>query len=124
MQTGILDQCYCSHFKQNILEDPLKPIEFLSIGHFCTEPHCFNGHSQLGFGAIPTMSVPTYTMMRNRVCVDGTEWLTPIMKEVMSTKLYTTNDSLTLFDEIRCDVKVAALIFIRKTKTLFRKILS
>lgn len=123
MQTGILDQCYCSHYKQNILENPQKAIDFLSIGHFCTEPHCFNGHSQLGFGAIQSISAPTYTMMRNRVCVDGSEWLSSAMKDVMSTKLYNTNPPLTFYDKILCDIRVLCKIFKRKTKKMLNKIL-
>lgn len=122
MHTGILDQCYCSHFKQNIFSDCNKPIKFLPIGHFCTEPHCFNGHSQLGFGAISELEVPTYTKMRNRKSMDGTEWLTPRMKEIMSTKLYEVHKTPNRVERICFDINVASCIIRRKWRTLLKKI--
>ena len=41
MGSGILHQCYCSLFNQNIFEDVSKPIKFKAIGHFCQQPHCY-----------------------------------------------------------------------------------
>ena len=109
MGTGILKQCYCSHYNQNILENPTSEIKFYPVGHFCKEPHCFNGHSWLGFGDIPTLSTPTFTEMRNRNCVDSTEWLTPTMKDAMRTKMYTTNKQLSIFEKIFSDIRIVIL---------------
>ena len=124
MHTGILDQCYCSHFKQNILEDPESPIKFIPIGNFCTEPHCFNGHSQLGFGAITTLAVPTYTMMRNRICENGIEWMTPSMKNVMSTKLYDIHKEPNKIQQIGWNINILSRIVKRKMRTLLKQLQS
>ena len=95
--TGILRQCYCGKIIQNIFKDIDKPINWQAIGTHCTEPHCHNSHVWLTLGNIPDLSeLPTYALMRNRVCYDGTEWLQPEMKEFLSTKLYDTNEQ---FDE-------------------------
>lgn len=117
MGNGILKQCYCSHFNQNILEDPTSEIQFHPVGHFCKEPHCFNGHSWLGFGDIPTLQTPTFAEMRNRVCVDGGEWLTPLWGGVFATKMYNTNKQLTRVQRIKAD---ANIIFFNIKKVYYK----
>lgn len=93
--TGILRQCYCGAVIQNLFEDPEKPIRWEPIGNYCAEPHCHNAHVWLTLGAIPELETPEYTLMRNRVCKDGTEWLTPRMKSFLSQKLADNNVQLT-----------------------------
>lgn len=93
--TGILRQCYCGAVIQNLFEDPGKPIKWEPIGNYCAEPHCHNAHVWLTLGAIPELETPEYTLMRNRVCKDGTEWLTPRMKSFLSQKLADNNVQLT-----------------------------
>jgi hypothetical protein len=89
LATGDLSQCYQGRFIQNIYEDPKAPIKWNPIGQSCPEPHCYNAHAFLTFGAIPALNntTPTYTDMRNRVCADGSEWLTPKMKKMMEQKI-------------------------------------
>ena len=82
--TGILRQCYCGAVIQNLFEDPEKPIKWEPIGNYCAEPHCHNAHVWLTLGAIPELETPEYTLMRNRVCKDGTEWLTPRINSFLS----------------------------------------
>lgn len=89
--TGIMAQCYCSLLKQNIFEDIEKDIEFIPIGNNCRERHCYNAHAFLALGNIPELLSPTYAYLRNRVCNDGSEWLSPDMKEFMNGKLYELN---------------------------------
>lgn len=89
--TGDLLQCYCGKKVDNIYKKMDEPIKFLPIGNNCTLPHCYNGHSYLVFGDIPELDAPTYAEVRNRVCLDGTEWLTPDMKAFMSSKLKESN---------------------------------
>lgn len=89
--SGILKQCYCGAVIQNIFENPEEPIKWKAIGNNCNEPHCHNSHVWLTLGAIPEMKTPTYAEMRNRVCVDGTEWLHPRMKAFISGKLEYNN---------------------------------
>lgn len=91
MGTGILYQCYKSLYNQNIFDNVDKPIHFKPIGCNCLQPHCFNGHAWLALGAIPTLIAPTYAELRNRNCVDGTEWLQSKMKDFMSQKLFENN---------------------------------
>lgn len=89
--TGMMQQCYCSYYRQNILDDPSKPIKFLAVGNNCNQYHCYNGHAFLCLGDIPEHKAPTYATIRNRVCVDGSEWLKPEMKSFMSTRLKESN---------------------------------
>lgn len=92
--TGILRQCYCGAVIQNLFEHPEKPIKWNPIGNYCAEPHCHNAHVWLTLGAIPELSTPQYSLMRNRKCEDGTEWLTPRMKDFLSQKLSDNNQVL------------------------------
>lgn len=90
-KTCVLDQCYCSYFGQDIFTDINRPIKFKPIGHNCPMPHCFNAHAFLTFGAIAERNDPTYDIMRNRVCADGSEWLKPRMKAFMAQRLRDNN---------------------------------
>ena len=89
--TGNYMQCYCGKRLGNIYENIDKPIKFMPIGCNCTQPHCYNGHAFLTFGDIPELKSPTYDKLRNRVCLDGTEWLTSDMKFFMQSKLVDEN---------------------------------
>ncbi len=89
--TGMMQQCYCTYYRQNILDDPTKPIRFLAVGNNCNQYHCYNGHAFLVLGDIPEHKAPTYAEIRNRFCNDGTEWLKPEMKSFMSTRLKESN---------------------------------
>lgn len=80
---------------QNIFDDIEKPIKFRAIGK-CREAHCHNAHAFLCFGDIPDMNSPLYSQVRNRVCVDGREWLSSEMKDAMSHKLLEKNRLYTL----------------------------
>ena len=108
--TGILRQCICSLYNQNIFSDVTKPIKFKAIGHNCLLPHCWNAHAYLSFGCIPELHTPTYDTLRNRVREDGTEWLKPTMKAFMSNKLKEANDEYSSYQKIRID----AIMFCRK----------
>ncbi len=110
--TGMLHQCYCSLFSQNILDDVNKPIVFKAIGHHCLQPHCYNAHAFLTFGAIPEHQSPTYAEIRNRVCTDGTEWLKPEMKSFMSERLKDNNEEYSVEKKNEIDSEMA-----RRTKT-------
>ncbi len=89
--TGDMFQCYKSNYNQNIYKDIESPIEFVPIGNNCNENHCYNAHAFLSFGVIPELNAPSYSSLRNRICEDGTEWLNPIMKSFMSSKLNESN---------------------------------
>jgi len=86
--TGEYKQCYAQSRLGNFYEDIDKPLNLLSVGHNCKLPHCFNAHSFLALGAIPDiLEKETYALLRNRVCIDGSEWLTPKYKEFFNRKL-------------------------------------
>ena len=123
MQTGILIQCYGFGWQQNIFDDPTKPIKWRPVANCCKEPHCFNGHSWIGLGDIPELEAPTYAEMRNRVCVDGTEWLRPKMKAFMSQRLYDNNPRITPPQQILCQCRNVVVEKCLKIKQHIKKIL-
>ena len=94
--TGVMSQCYKSLVKEDICYDTDKPIHFCAIGNNCLEHHCYNGHSFIVLGDIPELSAPTYAELRNRVCLNGSEWLNPEMKAFMSSKLFESNKEYTI----------------------------
>jgi len=89
--TGELTPCYRAKYSQNIFKDLKKPISWVPIGKHCHEAHCYNSHAFLTLGVVPELATPTYAEMRNRICDDGEEWLTPEMKSFLSQKLYSEN---------------------------------
>lgn len=91
MGTGKTKSCYGQMYNQNIFEAPTKPIKFEPVGKHCNQPYCYNGHAFLALGNIPELDTPTYADIRNRVCIDGTEWEQPDLKDAFSTKLFETN---------------------------------
>ena len=106
MGSGILHQCYCSLYNQNIFDDVTKPIKFKAIGHYCQQPHCYNAHAFLTFGAIPELKTPSYASLRNRFCNDGSEWLNRKMKEFMSCRLINHNMEYTNQDKYYSDLEM------------------
>ena len=100
-------QCYCGKVIQNIFKDIEKPIKRQPIGCYCTEPHCHNSHVWFTLGNIPELETPEYSLMRNRVCTDGTEWLTPEMKSFLSGKLVDNNVELTEEEKKKINKKMA-----------------
>lgn len=103
--SGILKQCYCGSVIQNIFDNIEKPIKWNAIGNNCGEPHCHNSHVWLTLGAIPEMTTPTYASMRNRICTDGSEWLTERMKIFLSGKLDKNNEQYTIEERQKINTK-------------------
>lgn len=87
LKSGELRQCYIGEVVDNIYAAKDQPLHFRPIGRQCPERYCYNGHAWMTWGCIPGMNLPTYGDMRNRVCKDGTEWLTPAVKEFFSHRL-------------------------------------
>ena len=101
-----MTQCYQSYFKANIFDDLSKPIPFKAIGNNCKEHHCYNGHSFIVLGDIPSEDAPTYADLRNRRCGDGTEWLQPELKAFMSTKLKESNEEYSTWQKIKTNFEI------------------
>ena len=110
---GNASQCYCSYVKQNIYKDITKPIKFIPVGNNCNQHHCYNGHVFLTLGNIPELQAPNYADIRNKVTLDGSEWLQPKMKAFMSSKLYESNKEYTQEEKDKWN----RYIRIRKIKT-------
>ncbi len=85
--TGSVKQCYWEKEIDNIYEDMNRPIKTEAVGTACKLPHCYNGHAFLALGNIVELETPSYAELRNRIDVEGREWLQPKMKEFMSQKL-------------------------------------
>lgn len=125
--TGIMKQCYCGSIIQNIFKDTNKVINWEAIGNNCAEPHCHNAHVWLTLGAIPELETPTYASMRNRVEIDGTEWLNPRMKAFLGQKLQNNNIEYTEIQKKKANrnsfYKVRATKLIRKPiRALYLKV--
>lgn len=88
--TGNISKCYSEPF-QNILIDTESPIRFEAMGNNCPLPYCHNSHIWLSLGNIPEVDLPNFAQIRNRICLDGTEWLTPEMKEFIECKFIDTH---------------------------------
>lgn len=87
LDSGELRQCYKGAVIDNIYRNIEAPLHFHPIGKRCPEKYCYNGHAWMTMGCIPNKDIPYYSEMRNRVCVDGREWLQPKMKTFFAQKL-------------------------------------
>lgn len=106
LATGMMKQCYKSLYDQNIFEDPSKPINFKSIGCNCITHHCYNGHSFIVLGSIPSLQSPTYADERNRICQDGSEWLQPEMKAIMLQKTSENNTEYSFIKKLAINTEM------------------
>ncbi len=86
---GNASACY---FKPlgNIFNDPTQPIPFKPVGR-CPIAHCYNGHAYMTFGLIPDATEIGYGDIRNRIKIDGTEWLQPDLRDFFNSKLKDNN---------------------------------
>lgn len=105
LATGKMKQCYRTYYRADIFRDISRPIPFRAIGNCCKEHHCYNGHSLIVLGDIPSQSTPTYAQLRNRQSLDGSEWLRPEMKSFMSTRLKESNTEYTLWKKIKANLR-------------------
>jgi hypothetical protein len=89
MCSGYTSQCDRFGPLVNVLEE--KP-QFSAVGRNCIQSHCFIRyvHSVLcnAFGEFETNpNMPTYADIRDRVCTDGSHWLTPTIRKAFSRRL-------------------------------------
>lgn len=106
LNTGELRQCSRGDVICNIYENVDEPIRFRPIGTGCREKYCWNGHAWMTLGCIPNMDLITYADIRNRICGDGTEWLTPTAKEFLSQRF---EEHHTVYDNVTSTPKVLLL---------------
>lgn len=93
VESGWLMPCFAGgQAIQNIYENIDEPIRFCAIGHNCPWTHCYAAYVLLTSGAIPTLNVKnTYASVRDRICADGSHWLTPTINEFFSSKFFESN---------------------------------
>lgn len=108
--TGEMKQCYNSFYNQNIFEDLQKPIKFIPIGNHCCSYHCWNGHAWLAIGDIPEIDCPNYAELRNKKCIDGSEWLQPEVKSFMQSRLWESNKKYSIVGKWLANQTVQAMI--------------
>lgn len=93
VESGCLIPCFGGgNMLQNIFENPEEPIRFTAIGQNCQWTHCFAAYILMSSGAIPEMKAPTYAGFRDRVCSDGSTWLTSDVREFFASKLIESNE--------------------------------
>jgi organic radical activating enzyme len=124
--TGEFKRCYRGDVLQNIFCDIDQPIRFSPIGKHCPEAHCYNAHAFMTLGVIPEIKTPRFFEMRNRVCENGSEWLTPGMKIFLSKKLCDENRELTCLEKhlYAIDKFANRTRLVRKSKSLFSMLLN
>ena len=88
--TGEISKCYSRPF-QNIFKDPDSPIRFEAMGCHCPLPYCHNSHIWLTLGNIPELDLPNFAQIRDKVCADGSHWLTEQMHDFLDCKYIDTH---------------------------------
>lgn len=101
LTTGLCRQCYCGLSLGNVFANPGKPFPSLPIGK-CKIAHCYNGHALLSTGLIPNLQTPGYGDLRDRDCVDGSNWLQPELKHFFNTKLIGSNKEICIMRKMEC----------------------
>lgn len=86
--TGVLRRCYASGVKQNIFENPDKPINFVAIGKHCNSLFCMNSSHYMSLGVIPEVKGESYAQLRNR---PEANWYSDTMQNFLNGKLYNNN---------------------------------
>lgn len=103
MRDGRFTQCYRSWRSIDGQHDLDSPLKFKAIGHFCRQAHCFNAHAWMTFGCLPNVDTPCYADMRNRICLDGTEWLKPRFKAFVSQQFKDNNKQYSFIKRLWTD---------------------
>lgn len=75
----------------NLYVSPDEPFHAAAVGSNCPWPHCYPSYAVMTSGAIPSLSTPCYAQMRNRVCLDKSEWLKPAVKDFFSMQFRDSN---------------------------------
>lgn len=104
--SGIARQCYCGR-AQDIYKNINKPLKWNAIGKHCSYSMCFNAHALMVFGAIPDLAKDIhYSDIRNRVCADGSEWLSDTVKDAFNSKFIESNKLYNPFKKIINEIVV------------------
>ena len=91
LDTGDLYQCVGAKKIDNIYENASTPLHFRLVGRHCPNAYCYNCHSYMAMGIFPEIETPTYAQVRDRVCTDGSHWLSPKIHQFISQKFSQNN---------------------------------
>lgn len=92
--SGNMYQCHGGEIiSEDIFKNINKPIAFSPVG-LCRAPYCVNAHCGMCMGCLPDINVQTFCSTRDRVCVDGTHWLSQEWRDFSTQKLYDNNATL------------------------------
>lgn len=96
LATGYSQQCYRANgYSFNVFANPDQPIPFCSIGK-CNVRYCYNGHALLTVGCVKRFNQDKYGDIRNRICSDGTSWITSDMLRFMNEKAFIDDSPSTM----------------------------
>ncbi|GHV18273.1 hypothetical protein FACS18949_11670 [Clostridia bacterium] len=90
LQTGDLYQCDGAGLMYNIFENPeqMPLLKLAPVGTACQVSHCYIRYVYAALcGNYEPFDAPTYADERERICVDGTSWLTSPMRAVFERRL-------------------------------------
>lgn len=122
LATGTWHQCYHSATRPvDIFTDTDAPIPFKAIGCNCMSHHCWNGHTWIGIGNIPSFLTPTYAEMRDRVCKDGSTWLKPPFQQIFNSRLGECNKEYSPFKKFIIELQVKPIAVLKKLRNKIQK---
>ena len=91
LATGDVNPCNCGPVFYNIYKNYDESLPRHAMGNYCELPYCYNGHGWLSLGADPDEYSPVYSLLRNRICLDQSEWITNEFKRFWEEQLFKTN---------------------------------
>lgn len=110
LATGEASQCYAQQPIHNWFENPKEPIKVEAIGYNCKDPYCINSSHFMSLGCIPELKTLSYAQLRDRVCDDGSHWMTDEMLAFLNTKLYDSNKEYNCLEKLLLKFKQAHLL--------------
>ena len=105
LSTGDVSPCNCGAVFANIYENEAMPLPQKAMGNECTLPYCYNGHGWLSLGVNPDEEAIIYTKMRNRVCSDGSEWVTQEFKDFWENQIFLNHQAYTDEEKARINLQ-------------------
>lgn len=92
LQSGDVYTCFAGGEKLgNLYDAPEEVFPFVAVGENCPWAHCYAAYVLLTSGAIPHFPAPSYAQVRDRVCTDGSTWLTPEFQGFFGSRFCESN---------------------------------
>lgn len=91
---GELYPCHCQNaISKDIFKNLNEKIPFKPVG-ICKAPYCVNAHCGMCMGCLPDVKVQDFSTTRDRICKDGSHWISKECRDFLSQKLYDNNSLL------------------------------